>query len=563
MTAKPTKDPLAEYMIKNIAAEAEKESRELLKYISPIYLVLVSGRRPSSSFDFDRNREESWPHPFEFKIGRHPVTEEGRKVIADLMLGWEQFEHQRADAISARAEENLFRGWSAVLQARNEQADQNQAVPYSDRTIEGNRVTFRTQRPLESSALEQFWEVPLGENRSVRGIIDSVEGDLVMMYVEGSVPKGLPATGILRLDSRSTKAAIKRQKDALDNVKFGKAARADLKDFILHPETCQSAEIVPNDKWWLEEIDVDKREAVQRALAAKDFFVLHGPPGTGKTTFITELILQFLAQNPHKRVLLTSQTHRAYEPWINRAVKRLGHSIGPADLACELHVRSLLARLIAMDRQSPGPRCFKNYSDQSRLRPAFRKYAKMVQSNYRGLFGNVPAAPVPFVIADKSHPPIPRPPAIPYGQIVIPERKREQPLSSFKISGRLSNLLEYANIHRLGDLHSRNMNELARHRSFGAKSQRELRRLLQRVRGVIGAKPAGLLEQPFYIPETAWAINPCELPISIRLTKLLTEKNIVRLQDLHGRKPVDMQGVKNCGNVTMYELIRLVQSIPA
>ena len=283
------------------------------------YLVLVAGRRPTSSFDFDRNREESWPHPFEFKIGRHPVSEEGRKVIADLLLGWEQFENQRADAISARAEENLFRGWSAVLQARNEQADQNQAVPYSDRTIEGNRVTFRTQRPLESSALEQFWEVPLGENRSVRGIIDSVEGELVMMYVEGSVPNGLPTTGILRLDSRSTKAAIKRQKDALDNVKFGKAARADLKEFILHPESCQSAEIVATDKWWLEEIDPDKREAVQRALAAKDFFVLHGPPGTGKTTFITELILQFLALYPHKRVLLTSQTHIG----VDNAIERL------------------------------------------------------------------------------------------------------------------------------------------------------------------------------------------------------------------------------------------------
>jgi len=283
------------------------------------YLVLVSARRPASSADFDRNRDESWPHPFDFKVGRHPVPEEGRKLMADLRLGCEQFENQRIDAMMSRAEENLFRGWSAMLQARSEQADQNQAVPYNDRTIEGNRVTFRTQRPLEVSALEQFWEVPLGENRSIRGIIDSVEGDLVTMYVEGGAPNTLPANGILRLDSRSTKAALKRQKDALDNVKFGKAARTDLKQFILHPESCQSEEITLSDKWWLEDIDPDKHEAVQRALAAKDFFVLHGPPGTGKTTFITELILQFLARNPHKRVLLTSQTHIG----VDNAIERL------------------------------------------------------------------------------------------------------------------------------------------------------------------------------------------------------------------------------------------------
>ena len=248
---------------------------------------------------------------------------------------------------------------------------------------------------------------------------------------------------------------------------------------------------------------------------------------------------------------------------MNRAVKCLGHSIGPADLACEIHVRSLLAKLLTLDRQSPNPRFFKYPRAQSRMRTVLRKYAKMVQSNYRGLFGNVPAAPMPFAIADKSHPPIPQPPAIPFGQIVIPERDRERPLSSFKLSARLSNLLEYAKIHRLGDLHGRNMNELARHRSFGARSIRELRRLLQRLRGVIGAKPVKVLKQPFYIPEAAWAINPFELPISVRLTKLLTQKNIVRLRDLHGRKPVDMQGVKNCGDGTMSELILLVQSIPA
>lgn len=43
MTAKPTKDPLAEYMIRKIAAESESESRKLLKYISPIYRVDDSG----------------------------------------------------------------------------------------------------------------------------------------------------------------------------------------------------------------------------------------------------------------------------------------------------------------------------------------------------------------------------------------------------------------------------------------------------------------------------------------------------------------------------------------
>jgi superfamily I DNA and/or RNA helicase/serine/threonine protein kinase len=284
--------------------------------------VVISARRPPSSADLDKNREEGWAHPFEFRIGTHPVPSEGQKLMADLRLGYDQFEQHRSELELAKAEENLFRGWSAVLQARTDQADGNQAVAYTDRIIEGNRITFRTKRPLDPSAIEQCWEVPLGEDRFLRGAIDSVEGELATLYVEGTPSNNLPTTGILRLDARSTKAALKRQKDALDNVKFGKGARAELKKFILHPECCHTEETIPPDKWWVADIDPDKKEAVKRALSAKDFFVVHGPPGTGKTTFITELILQYLGRNPHKRILLTSQTHIG----VDNAIERLDAS---------------------------------------------------------------------------------------------------------------------------------------------------------------------------------------------------------------------------------------------
>jgi AAA domain/Protein kinase domain len=288
---------------------------------SGAHLVILSARRPHSSVDLDRIREEGWPHPFEFKFGNHPVLREGKQVIEDLKLGWEQFEQQRIQAETAKAEENLFRAWSALIQARTEQADGQQALPYTDRTIEGNRITFRTQKPLDPLAVEQFWEVPITPGYCLRGLVDCVEGDLATLYVEGTVPRTLPKTGILRLDARSTRAALKRQKDALDSVQFENCVRSELKQSILRPESCASGEVASIDKWWFEELDSDKRDAVQRALAAKDFFVVHGPPGTGKTMFIVELVLQFLAKNPGKRVLLTSQTHIGVDNAIERLVQ--------------------------------------------------------------------------------------------------------------------------------------------------------------------------------------------------------------------------------------------------
>jgi len=60
----------------------------------------------------------------------------------------------------------------------------------------------------------------------------------------------------------------------------------------------------------------EQREFVSKGLQTKDFALMEGPPGSGKTTTIIELIMQFTAEG--KRVLLCSATHAAIDNVIER-----------------------------------------------------------------------------------------------------------------------------------------------------------------------------------------------------------------------------------------------------
>jgi AAA domain len=60
----------------------------------------------------------------------------------------------------------------------------------------------------------------------------------------------------------------------------------------------------------------EQRDFVDRALRTRDFMLLEGPPGSGKTTAIVELVLQLAARN--RRVLLCASTHVAVDNVIER-----------------------------------------------------------------------------------------------------------------------------------------------------------------------------------------------------------------------------------------------------
>ena len=54
----------------------------------------------------------------------------------------------------------------------------------------------------------------------------------------------------------------------------------------MHPNLCAECD------WINTGLDASQQEAVKFALAQQEVAVIHGPPGTGKTTTVVEVILQ-------------------------------------------------------------------------------------------------------------------------------------------------------------------------------------------------------------------------------------------------------------------------------
>ncbi len=65
---------------------------------------------------------------------------------------------------------------------------------------------------------------------------------------------------------------------------------------------------------------IEQREFVQKALNTPDFAILEGPPGSGKTTAILELILQAISRQ--QRILLCGSTHVAIDNVLERLKKQ-------------------------------------------------------------------------------------------------------------------------------------------------------------------------------------------------------------------------------------------------
>lgn len=161
-----------------------------------------------------------------------------------------------------------------------------------------------------------------------RGVVCE-RGEGALQIALASLPDEMSEQETWRVDLSSDEVAVDRQRAALSQAKLARGERlAELRDVLVGQRQAQflSEQVEPALDASLNET---QRAAVQFALSARDMALIHGPPGTGKTTTVVELIRRAIRRG--QKVLACAPSNMAvdniFERLLNAGVRavRLGH----------------------------------------------------------------------------------------------------------------------------------------------------------------------------------------------------------------------------------------------
>ena len=169
-------------------------------------------------------------------------------------------------------------------------------------------------------------ETPTGQRFD--GTLYDVDEYRVLAAMNGKLPDPIPK-GRWALHLVGSDATYKRMRRALEDVRLAeKKPVARLRD-VFAGKKKPGIDRLPKFNFRNIGLNEFQQEAVKKALAAEDVSIVHGPPGTGKTTVLVEVIWQTVQQGG--RVLATAPSNIAVDNILEKLldsglrVVRMGH----------------------------------------------------------------------------------------------------------------------------------------------------------------------------------------------------------------------------------------------
>ena len=153
--------------------------------------------------------------------------------------------------------------------------------------------------------------------------VNYADGDRLVVVLPDSVqPSQLQTTEQLGVQLFFDETTYRLMFEALDKVAKAKGNRlAYLRDLFYSSQKAATFSFSPTRFPWLNKA---QEEAVNKVLLAKDVAIVHGPPGTGKTTTLVEAIYETLRRE--SQVLVCAQSNMAVD-WISERLVDRGVNV--------------------------------------------------------------------------------------------------------------------------------------------------------------------------------------------------------------------------------------------
>lgn len=170
---------------------------------------------------------------------------------------------------------------------------------------------------------------PLRDDNPTGTVAEKTQYSLTVVFDQE--PAGFVYGKGLRLDLYVNDITFQRMLDALEKVEKAEDRLAEIRDRFLGIEEMEFNDIEPKVEFINQNLNESQKKAVKKALQARDFFLIHGPPGTGKTMTCIEIIRQ--AIGPKKDILATADSNTAVDNLVERLVQadvdvvRVGHPV--------------------------------------------------------------------------------------------------------------------------------------------------------------------------------------------------------------------------------------------
>ena len=223
---------------------------------------------------------------------------------ADKAEHLQQMEQRGLDRLAKRGD-----AWVGVSFSRSYYNSLNQfsveLLRTQDQEVEHN---FEFGRPVLISNQEAGQEKP----RYLKGTVSFVDGDRMVVTVpDGTDVVALQTAGRLCVQLAFDETTYRLMFEALERTIRARGRLGYLRDLFYSSQKAETFTFAPLHYPFLNR---SQEQAVNQVLAAKDVAIVHGPPGTGKTTTLVEAIYETLRRE--NQVLVCAQSNMAVD-WIS------------------------------------------------------------------------------------------------------------------------------------------------------------------------------------------------------------------------------------------------------